>query len=335
VPADAVVRRADAVWTLRDRLGHWKVRWGIGRRSFRVEPGLYALGAPDAGSPVLASANYRLSFDHLRRALAGRDAWILVLDTRGVNVWCAAGKGTFGTGELISRIAAVGLAGRVGHRTIVVPQLGATGIAAHEVRGATGFAAVFGPVRAADLPAFLDAGMAATPAMRRVTFTFGERLALVPVELVQSAGWAAPLLGLLLLAAGVVPGGFSWGALLSRAPATAAACLGALVAGSALTPLLLPWIPGRAFALKGALLGARWALFAAAALLRDEPAAPLAGWAALLTAASAFCAMQFTGSSVITSLSGVRREMRLALPLQIAGVVLGVVLVAVGRFLGG
>lgn len=320
-------------WTLRDRLGHWRVRWGIGRGSFRVEPGLYALGSPGADSPVLAGANYRLSFDHLRRSLAGRDAWLLVLDTRGINVWCAAGKGTFGSGELIARVAAVGLPARVAHRTIVVPQLGATGIAAREVAQATGFTVAFGPVRAADLPAFLDAGMAATPAMRRVTFTLAERLTLVPVELVQSGGWAAALLGVLLVAGGIVPGGFSWNSLLSRAPAAVAACLGALLAGSALTPLLLPWIPGRSFALKGALLGALWAVAAAASLLRGEQAAALAGWAALLTAASAFFALQFTGSSVITSLSGVRREMRVALPLQVLGVSLGLVLLAAGRLL--
>jgi acetyl-CoA decarbonylase/synthase complex subunit gamma len=276
-----------------------------------------------------------LSFDHLRRALAGRDAWILVLDTRGINVWCAAGKGTFGSAELIARIAAVGLAARVSHRTVVVPQLAATGIAAHEVRRGAGFAAVFGPVRAADLPAFLDAGMRATPAMRRVTFTFADRLTLVPGELVQSSGWIAPLFGLLLLAGGVVPGGYSWDALLLRAPPTAVACLGALLAGSALTPLLLPWVPGRAFALKGALLGALWAAASATTFLRGEAAAALAGWAAVLVAASAFCAMQFTGSSVITSLSGVRREMRYALPLQIAGVALGAVLLLAGRLLSG
>jgi acetyl-CoA decarbonylase/synthase complex subunit gamma len=177
--------------------------------------------------------------------------------------------------------------------------------------------------------------MKATPAMRRVTFTFADRLTLVPVELVQSVGWVAPLLGILLLAGGVVTGGFSWDALLARAPATGGACLGALLAGSALTPLLLPWIPGRAFALKGALLGALWAAACATAVLRGEATAALAGWATLLTAASAFCAMQFTGSSVITSLSGVRREMRVALPLQIAGVALGVLLIAAGRFVAG
>jgi hypothetical protein len=335
LPPDLLVRVATSVWTLRDRLGHGRVRWGIGRKSFRVAPGLYALGTPGATAPVLVSANYRLSFDHLRRALAGRDAWLLVLDTRGINVWCAAGKGTFGSDELVSRIASVGLDRRVAHRTIVVPQLGATGIAARAVRRAAGFDVVFGPVRAADLPAFLDAGLSATPAMRRVTFTLRERLSLIPVEMVQSAVWTGPLLAALLLAGGAVPGGFSWPALLARAPATAGASLGALLAGSALTPLLLPWIPGRAFALKGALLGALWAGVAAASLLNGEQAVPLAGWVVLLTAAAAFFAMQFTGSSVITSLSGVRREMRIALPLQIAGTALGLALIAAGRMLAG
>ena len=61
------------------------------------------VGAPDADSPVLVTANYKMTVDLLRRELAGLNAWLLVLDTRGINVWCAAGKGTFGTGEVIRR----------------------------------------------------------------------------------------------------------------------------------------------------------------------------------------------------------------------------------------
>jgi hypothetical protein len=329
------VRQATSAWTIRDRLGHWRVRWGLGRKSFRVEPGLHALGTPGPDDPVLASANYRMSFDHLRRALAGRDAWILVLDTNGVNVWCAAGKGTFGTAELTSRIAAVGLAARLSHRTLVVPQLGATGIAAHEVRREAGFEVVFGPVRASDLPAFLDAGMTATPAMRRVTFTIGERLVLVPVELVQAVPWAAPLLALLLLTGGLTSGGFSAAALLARAPAVMGISLGAVIGGAAATPLLLPWVPGRAFALKGAVVGLLWAAVAAIALLPPGNPWLTAGWLLLLPSVSAFLAMQFTGASVITSLSGVRREMKFAVPLEAAGVVLGLILIAAGRFREG
>ena len=76
---------------------HFVTRWGINRMAHRVEPGLYALGNPTRDSSVFVTANYTLSFDALRAALDGRDVYILVLDTQGINVWCAAGKGTFGT----------------------------------------------------------------------------------------------------------------------------------------------------------------------------------------------------------------------------------------------
>ena len=82
--------------------------WAIGRSRYAVAPGLYALGAPDPWSPVFVTANYKLSFDRLRTAAPGLNAWILVLDTRGINVWCAAGKGTFGTDEVVRRIEATG-----------------------------------------------------------------------------------------------------------------------------------------------------------------------------------------------------------------------------------
>ncbi len=62
---------------------------------------------------MLVSGNYKLSFDHLRGSLAGRDAWILVLDTHGINVWCAAGKGLFGTDEVVRWVEAVGLSSLV------------------------------------------------------------------------------------------------------------------------------------------------------------------------------------------------------------------------------
>ena len=57
--------------TWRDRLGTLRVRLGIGRMNYRVRPGLYALGRPTAESPVLVSANFKLSVDHLRSAVRG------------------------------------------------------------------------------------------------------------------------------------------------------------------------------------------------------------------------------------------------------------------------
>ena len=176
------VQRVATTLRFEDRLGAWKARWGIGRMSYVVQPGLYAVGSPTSESLVFVSANYKMSFDRLRSQLTGRDGWIMVLDTEGINVWCAAGKGTFGTDEIVKRAEATRLAEVVSHRTLVLPQLGA-----HEVKRRTGCRVVYGPVRAQDLPAFLDAGMKATPEMRRVRFPIRDRIVLVPVELVMSA----------------------------------------------------------------------------------------------------------------------------------------------------
>ena len=193
-----------------DIVGGWRVRWGIKRMGYRINPGLYAVGKPDASSPVLVTANYKLTFDSLRKHLENISAWILVLDTKGVNVWCAAGKGTFGTEELIRRIKSVNLSSLMKNRTLILPQLGAPGVAAHIVTAQTGFKVVYGPIRAADLPKFLANGLKTDPAMRNVTFTLKERLAVVPVELVQS--WKAALASLVyLIIIGIISGNvLSW-----------------------------------------------------------------------------------------------------------------------------
>ncbi len=125
--------------TFADLLGRWKARWGIGRMIYLVPAGLYAVGAPGTDDPVVVTANYKMSYDIVRSELAGRNVWLLVLETFGINVWCAAGKGTFGTDELVRRIEATRLAGVVSHRRLLLPILGAPGVAAHEVKKRTGF----------------------------------------------------------------------------------------------------------------------------------------------------------------------------------------------------
>jgi hypothetical protein len=316
-----------------DRVGGYKVRWGIGRYTYTVDPGLYAIGTPDDRSPVLASANYKLSFDALRRELTGLSAWILVLDTRGINVWCAAGKGTFGTDELVRRIEAAQLSFIVSHNVVVVPQLGAPGVDGPAVRQRTRFRVVYGPVRASAVPAFLDAGMKATPEMRRVRFTLKDRLVLVPVEMVGLLTIAAACALGAALAGGIGPDIYSVGLALARAPLASSAALSAIMAGTVLTPLLLPWIPGRMFSVKGALVGALvgavllakgWLLGAGVGFGYSH--ASLAAAVLFITAGSSFAAMNFTGTSTYTSLHGVEKEMAAAMPWQVAGAALATVL---------
>jgi acetyl-CoA decarbonylase/synthase complex subunit gamma len=319
-----------------DRLGGWKVRWAVGRMRYSVEPGIYAVGNPDASSPVFVSANYKMSFDRLRSRLTGRDGWILVLDTKGINVWCAAGKGTFGTEELVRRIEDAQLREIVKHRTLIVPQLGATGVSAHKVKQQSGFDVVYGPVRTEDLPAFLDAGMKATEEMRRVNFPLWDRIVLIPVELVTRGKHVVFAAACFFMLAGLNPKGYSTTLAISDGIQSVFILLAGFLAAAVLGPILLPWLPGRAFSAKGLWIGLAMLLLGGFLqwrhpnMLGDQLS--IAAWLLIIPALASFVVMNFTGASTYTSLSGVRREIRIAVPIQLVCAVLGIGLWLTGRF---
>ena len=297
--AQRSIRYTTSAISLANRWDHFLARWGIKREQHLIEPGLYALGNPTADSPVFVTANYTLSFDSLRSALVGIDGYIMVLDTKGINVWCAAGKGTFGTDELVHRIEATALHNVVSHRVLILPQLGASGVAAHEVMKRSGFTVEYGPVRAIDLPGYLKSHRA-TPEMRRVCFNLADRLVLIPVELVHVL--LPMVIGAVLL--------FFFVGLLASAGAVAA-----ILAGVVLFPILLPWLPTSDFSVKGFVLGGLVAVpFALRMLLGNADAVwwPRAVWALIFLLAmpsvTGYLALNFTGSTPFTSRSGVRRE---------------------------
>jgi len=327
------VARISTRMGFRDKLGGCGVRWGIRRMHYNVPAGLYAVGQPTPDSPVLVTANYKLSFDLLRRELSGKDLWLVVLETFGINVWCAAGKGTFGTAELISRVQKVQLDKLVKHRTIILPQLGASGVAAHQVRKTTGFRVKYGPIRAHDLPSFFSNGLKASEEDRRIRFTFRDRLVLTPVELVGA--WKPSLVILLVVFAreGLSSQDFSLQVALSRSLTPVVIYLGALLMGSFVTPILLPWIPGRAFSLKGVQIGLLWAFIVSLTLASPWSVGSVIALFLIAPAITAYFAMNFTGCSTFTSLSGVQKEMRIAVPMIILSLLSGVVALVLDTFL--
>jgi hypothetical protein len=322
-------KQVSAELTFKDVLGGWKARWSINRMNYKVDPGLYYVGQPDGNSPVLVTANYKMSFDALRKELTGISAWILVLDTKGINVWCAAGKGTFGTEELIKRIEAAGLSGVVTHKKLILPQLGAVGVSAHEVKKRSGFTVVYGPVRAEDVPEFINNGMQATREMRTVQFNFTDRAVLTPVEIVGSIKPSLIIFGVMFLLNLIGLSRFTG--------VDIYAYIGAVLFGCVLTPMLLPWIPGRAFSLKGWLMGLLWAVFVVVlnGFFRGIEYGVLTSIAYLLIlpSISAYLAMDFTGCSTYTSYSGVIKEMKIAIPLMAASGGLGIILLFAGNLL--
>ncbi len=314
---DAVPRVSTSL-TFSDTLGRWKSRWGIGRMHYIVKPSLYAVGNPSPESPVLVSANYKMSFDCLRSRLTGRDLWILVLDTKGINVWCAAGKGTFGTVEIVQRINLSRLKDFVTSRTLILPQLGAPGVAAHRVKRATGFDVVYGPIRARDLPAFLDAGMKASPGMRRMTFPIGDRMNLIPMEIVGGMKYALIAAVAFFLISGLSTAGYSIPRAMADGTKVAFLIIGIFLLSAISIPALLPFLPGRPFSLKGFWIGllsgiSLWLYSRADLLFMASPYDRLS-LMLLFIAIAGFVGLNFTGASTYTSLSGVRREMRVAVP---------------------
>jgi NAD-dependent dihydropyrimidine dehydrogenase PreA subunit len=157
-----------------------KTVWGF---LFRLFPcptalGLRRAGNPTRNSPVLVTCNFHLTVKRLMRILeeAGVDAWVLVAESRGVNVWCAAGGEEFNTHSVVSAVKTSSIADLVDHRRLILPPLGAPGIRLDEVRAQTGWAARWGPVRAADLPAYLAQRSSRDEHMKRVTYDWRERL---------------------------------------------------------------------------------------------------------------------------------------------------------------
>lgn len=322
--ASTILRRSE-------RLSHIRARMTNFRMRFSVEPGLYAVGSPDRSSDIFISANYKMSFDILRTSLHGMNAWILVLDTGGINVWCAAGKGTFGTDELVKRITGEGISSLVDHRKVIVPQLGAPGVSAGQVKKRTGFRVQYGPVQAADIPAYIKNSYTVSPEMRRMRFTMKDRIVLTPMEL-NPAMRKLPLYVLtILLISGLKPEGIIFHDAVAGGVPLVAGLFAAVFSGAFLTPVFLPFIPFRSFALKGWVLGMAVFLL----LIKFLPLFSFENY--YLTAVvllffpllSSYLALQFTGASTYTNLSGVKKELKYGLPLYIGGSVISVLLVAV------
>lgn len=308
-----------------DIIGTIKVRLGLNRNGYQVAPGLYAVGSPDSVSPVLVTANYKLSFDTLRQQLKDIQAWILVLDTRGVNVWCAAGKKTFSTTEVIRQVKRTRLASVVTHRKLILPQLSATGVSAKQVKKGCDFKVVWGPIRATDIQPFLKTRMRADTTMRRVTFSFLERLVLVPVELSILRKYLLWLLVAAFLLSGIDACIFSLDQAWRRGIMLITAFIAGVLAGTVVAPVFLPWIPGKAFSVKGMLSGLVSGLVVMLYFQGNIGWLEATALMLVILSISSYLAMNFTGSTPYTSPSGVEKEMRIAIPFQAAAVLMAVI----------
>ncbi len=214
--------------------------------------GLVRIGDPGRDAPVLLTGNFTLTVRRLKQVLAGRHAWLLCANSKGMNVWCASGGGHLTHHDVISVIRTTGIEGLVAHRQLILPQLCATGVERRRVSEVTGWTTRWGPARLEDLPAFLDQGHVRKN-QRFMRFPLWERIEM-------AAMWSFPMLVI-----GVVLASWLWTSAIALA--LAATIVGVVGGLFALLPWLrvtgnVRWLTFALFAAIGAVLGAvvLWAL---------------------------------------------------------------------------
>jgi hypothetical protein len=328
------VNQISTEWNQADKNGQIKARLNNKfRMKYMVLSGLYAVGDPNENSPILLSANYKLSFDILRRELKDLNCWVVVLDTKGINVWCAAGKGTFGTEEIIKKINYLKLDQLVKHHKVISPQLGAPGIKAHEVKKSTGFRIEYGPVVAKDISQYLQNGLKATKEMRQISFNMIDRLILTPMEisLVLAKSWKY-IIGILIFF-GIMPTGILFKNALVEGIPFVLLLLTSVLMGAFFTPLLLPWIPFRSFFKKGFLMGLVPVVLAHyfSYQIRGNTFDPylMASLYFLIPTLSSYLAFNFTGCTTFTNPAGVNKELKTAIVFYAITLVVGCILLII------
>jgi len=158
-----------------------------------TETGLRRIGNPGPDSPVLVTCNFALTVRRLEHVLQGHDVWLLVANSRGINVWCAAGGGHFTHHDVIAAVRASRLADKVSHRKLLLPQLSATGVQPQQIEAATGFTSKWGPARLEALPDYLARGRGVRKSERAMTFPLWERMEMAIM-------WAVPLAAIAVIA---------------------------------------------------------------------------------------------------------------------------------------
>ncbi|MFQ6088930.1 MAG: HgcAB-like fusion protein [Candidatus Methanofastidiosia archaeon] len=148
--------------------------------------GLIKIGNPDRNSPVFLTCNYHLTVERVKRALKGTDAYLLVANSRGINVWCASTGGLFTNHDVISVLKVSGIEELVDHRNVILPQLAATGVEAKTIKKKTGWRVTWGPVYAKDIPLFIENKFKKTQKMREVEFSLIQRIEM-------ALAWAFPI----------------------------------------------------------------------------------------------------------------------------------------------
>jgi hypothetical protein len=156
-----------------------------------------------------------------------------------------------------------------------------------------------------------------------------DRLVLTPMEInpvMKKYPWFA---GAMLLLFGLAPTGILFKQAWQGGMPFLALGLAAVFAGAFVTPVLLPFVPFRSFAIKGWITGMLATLLTMQAVGSDTGQSTflLAAIYLFFPALSSYIALQFTGSTTYTGMSGVNKELKIGIPLYIIITIVSLLLV--------
>ena len=126
------------------------------QKPIQVKPGVWEVGKPTAGSPVLVTTNFSLTYYTVEgEVTASRiPAYVLVIDTEGTSVLTAWAAEKF-TVEMIAQKLneAGGIAEKVKHRNVIIP--GLVAVMTAKLKDESGWNVLVGPREAMGISKFL------------------------------------------------------------------------------------------------------------------------------------------------------------------------------------
>lgn len=292
------------------------------RRTYATKPGLYFTGDNyDPQSPILVTANYHLTVFSILRNLKSFNVRLLVIDSDGINVWCAAGKGRFSNREIYKQLFRYGeyISPTGGKINLILPKLAFSGVSMSDLKKA-GISVIVGPVYARDIRDYLENPPYTDRIKDRIEFKLPERFftcipgllqCMYQVFLVFIGLWILELIFSIKSTYWIFP-------------------LVAIIAF--LYPILFPWIPGSRFAVKGLVLSIFLILvgfvLSYTGVLRINPDYSAISFC---LATGLFFGLAYTGNSPVSNYSRVRKEIAGFLPLTLLLYVISLVSYIVKR----
>lgn len=162
---------------------------------FPAKTGYQRVGKPDENSPVLLTCNFHLTILRLKKATKGLNYHLLVANSKGINVWCAATGDSLNNHSVISVIKTSGIEDHVNHKKIILPQLAAPGIESKVILKSVGWKILWGPVDAKDIPEFFELNFEKTDEMKQVEFRFVQRIEMAIMWIFLAAMVIMPIWG--------------------------------------------------------------------------------------------------------------------------------------------